>query len=176
MKKNISVGAISFLLLVSFQMVRAQSNNKSLEKFSFLLGNWVGEGNGQPGSSVGYVDFSTDLDNHVVIAKGHSNYPATANRSAFEHNDFLIIHNGEDNLSKALYVDNEGHAIDYSISFSEDQKSIIFTSSIVTGRPVFRLSYSEADKDHLNIKFEMAQPDHPEAFTVYVQGKVKRNK
>ena len=40
--------------------------------------------------------------------------------------------------------------------------------------PRFRLSYELIDANTVNVKFEMANPDKPEEFRVYIEGKSKR--
>ena len=81
-------------------------------KLNWLIGNWAGEGSGQPGSGGGTFSFKPDLDRHVLVRKSHSEYPATGNKPEVIHNDLMIIYPESDgNLLKAIYFDNEGHTI-----------------------------------------------------------------
>ena len=73
---------------------------------------------------------------------------------------------------KAIYFDNEGHTIDYAITYRE--KSIIFASNKVQNMPVFRLTYVSLDKNTVDVKFEMSRDG--ENFLTYTQGKCTRKK
>jgi hypothetical protein len=152
-----------------------RTDHSGWKKYAFLVGNWIGEGNGQPGQGKGSFSIEPDLNGRVLVRKNHSEYPATAQRPALTHDDLMIIygdHPGE--LSSAIYVDNEDHTIHYSISFSEDGKTITFISAVLASSPTFRLSYTQLDADMLDLKFEIAPPGKPDVFSTYVEGKVHR--
>lgn len=74
------------------------------------------------------------------------------------------------NPAKAIYFDNEGHTINYEITYAE--KSIILKSSKIPNMPVFRLTYSLLDNKTIDTKFEMSQD--AEKFTTYIEGKSKK--
>ena len=76
------------------------------------------------------------------------------------------------NPSKAIYFDNEGHTINYNISFSNSAKSIVFLSAKVANTPVFRLTYTLLDNKEVNTKFEISR-DGSE-FMNYTEGNSKR--
>jgi hypothetical protein len=76
------------------------------------------------------------------------------------------------NPAKAIYFDNEGHTINYSITYSD--KSIILTSDKIPNVPIFKLTYSLIDNETVNTKFEMSQ-DGVKFFT-YIEGKSKKLK
>ena len=71
---------------------------------------------------------------------------------------------------KAIYFDNEGHTINYSITFSD--KTIIFTSDQTLNIPVFRLTYALMEDQQVNTKFEISMDG--ENFKTYVEGKSTR--
>jgi hypothetical protein len=145
----------------------------SWDQWSWLTGEWVGEGSGQPGTGGGTFSFKTDLDQNVLIRKSHSEYPATASKSKVIHDDLMVVYPDYSGIpSKAIYFDNEGHTINYSISYSD--KTIILTSDKIPNVPVFRLSYSLLDNETVNTKFEMSQDG--EKFFTYIEGKSKRSK
>ena len=143
------------------------------EKWNWLIGEWVGEGTGQPGKGGGYFTFKTDLENNILVRKSHSEYAASGNRPEIIHDDLMIVypeHSG--NLFKSIYFDNEGHTINYLIAFSDS--SIIFTSEKIPDMPVFRLTYTLLDKETVNTKFEMSQDGL--TFLTYIEGKSKKSK
>jgi hypothetical protein len=142
-------------------------------KWNWLMGEWKGEGSGQPGQGGGTFTFKPDLDKKIIIRKSHSEYPATGNKPEVIHDDLMIVYSDSaGNASKAIYFDNEGHTINYSITYSE--RSIILTSGKIPGVPVFRLTYVLLDTDMINTKFEMSQDG--EKFMTYIEGKSKRTK
>ena len=108
-----------------------------------------------------------------MVRKSHSEYPATANKPKVIHDDLMIIYLGDTGIaSKAIYFDNEGHTINYSITYSD--KSIAFTSDKIPNVPVFRLTYSLLDDATVNTKFEMSQDG--EKFMTYIEGKSRKVK
>lgn len=150
-------------------------DNSPLKKFAFLIGDWVGEGNGQPGQGTGYFSIKPDLDGKVLVRKNHTEYPATPQKAAFVHDDLMIIYaDRPGDVSQAIYMDNEDHTIHYTVSFSADQKTIVFTSPVAAGMPRFRLSYTQIDAASLTLKFEIAPPGQPDGFNTYLEGKVHR--
>src|SRR5438046_2818566 len=113
----------------------------SWAKWSWLIGEWKGEGSGQPGQGSGTFSFKADLNNKILVRKSHSEYPATANKPEIIHDDLLIVYlDFFGNPSKAIYFDNEGHTINYSISYTD--KSIVLLSDKIPNVPVFRLTYT----------------------------------
>jgi hypothetical protein len=146
--------------------------NYSWDKWQNYIGDWIGEGSGIPGQGGGTFSFTLDLDKNVLIRKSHSEYPSTEG-IVQKHDDLMVIYlDINKNPSKAIYFDNEGHTINYQISYV-DQK-IILTSEKVPNNPVFRLVYSMLDNESCNTRFEISQDG--EQFTPYIQGNSKRVK
>jgi len=145
----------------------------SWDQWSWLTGEWVGEGSGKPGDGGGTFSFKTDLDQNILVRKSHSEYPATANKPQVIHDDLMVVYpDFSGTPAKAIYFDNEGHTINYSITYSD--KSIILTSDKIPNVPTFRLTYSLLDNETVNTKFEMSQ-DGVKFFT-YIEGKSKKSK
>jgi hypothetical protein len=141
------------------------------DKWGWLIGEWKGEGSGQPGQGSGTFTFTFDLDRNILIRKSHSEYPAPENRTAVIHDDLLIVYTDfTGSPSKAIYFDNEGHTINYTISYPEN--SIIFTSERVSDVPVFRLTYTLHDNGTVYTKFEMSQDN--KNFSTYIEGISKK--
>jgi hypothetical protein len=69
----------------------------------------------------------------------------------------------EDATPKAIYFDNEGHVIRYTMA-SSTAKSITFLSDPVPDRPRYRLSYTALAGDRLGGEFAVAPVDAPETF------------
>lgn len=145
----------------------------SWDQWSWLTGEWVGVGTGQPGTGGGIFSFKTDLDQNILVRKSHSEYPATASKPKVIHDDLMVVYPDYSGIpSKAIYFDNEGHTINYSITYSD--KTIILTSDKIPNVPTFRLTYSLLDNETVNTKFEMSQDG--EKFFTYIEGKSKKSK
>lgn len=141
------------------------------KKWAWLLGEWVGEGSGQPGTGGGTFVFSFDLDQKVIVRKSHSEYPASGNKPALKHDDLMIVYlDGNGNPSKAIYFDNEGHVINYTVTYSDN--AIVLQSDRIPHVPVFRLTYTRLESGTVDTKFEMSQDG--EKFMTYIEGKSKK--
>ena len=175
--KNISL-SVALALLVCFSLpLTAQQSAKPVnwDAYRFLLGDWVGEGSGDPGRGNGGFTFSLDLHNTVLVRKNYADYPATKDRPAFSHNDLMIIYQ-EDGRTKADYFDNERHVIHYTVSLSNDSTSFAFISNPVGSEPRYRLTNTKEGTDSIRITFEIAPPGKPDSFTRYIEAVARRKK
>jgi len=137
----------------------------------WVIGEWQGEGSGIPGEGSGIFSFSYDLENRIMVRKSHSEYPGENIKTRLIHDDLMIIYpDVKGNPSKAIYFDNEGHTINYSISYSDG--SIVFTSDYTAETPAFRLVYTRLDNDMVYTKFEMSRDG--KSFMTYIEGKSKK--
>lgn len=163
-----------FFLLIVFSLLISTTfaqQNSTWKDWSWLIGEWRGEGGGQPGQGGGTFSFKTDLDGKILVRKSHSEYPASGNRPATIHDDLMIVSlDYSGNPTKAIYFDNEGHTINYRISYAPN--TIVLTSEKMANVPVFRLTYTLLDTQMVNTKFEMSQDG--EKFMTYVEGKSKK--
>jgi hypothetical protein len=160
-----------FILCLSGRVVAQQ--NTTWDSWAWLMGEWKGDGGGQPGQGTGTFSFTPDLDKKILVRKNHSEYPATENKAKAVHDDLMIVYlDFTGKPSKAIYFDNEGHTINYTISYAD--KAIVLLSEKIPHVPVFRLTYALLDNETVNIKFEMSMGG--EKFTTYVEGKCKKQK
>lgn len=136
---------------------------------AFLVGDWVGEGTGDPGHGSGGFTVKPDLDDHILVRTNYALYPAIAGHPAFRHDDLMISYPEGDGLG-AMYFDNEGHVIHYKVSTAAE--TAVFLSQ--GPGPGFRLTYRQTDRDHLTIKFEIAPPDKPGEFKTYIEATARR--
>jgi hypothetical protein len=156
------------MVFVGFITTCFAQTNPTWEKWSWLIGEWGGEGSGQPGQGGGTFSFKTDLDQKILVRKSHSEYPATANKPKVVHDDLMVVYpDYSGSPVKAIYFDNEGHTINYSITYSG--QSIALTSDKIPNIPVFRLTYTLLENEIVNTKFEMSQDG--EKFMTYIEGK-----
>jgi len=141
--------------------------------FQFLVGEWIGEGSGDPGQATGGFTIQPDLQNSVLVRRNSAKYPATKDRPAFIHDDLMVMYY-EDGRPGAVYFDSEGHVIRYSVEFSKDSSSVVFLSDPVPSAPRFRFTYVKTGNGTLNITFDIAQPDKPESFSRYIEATARR--
>lgn len=169
MKINV---VLIIIMLAAFTNSHSQQN-KAWTKWEFLMGEWTGEGSGMPGHGKGSFSFKTDLDGKILKRKSKSEYTSAENKTKNEHEDLMIIYLDEnENPAQAIYFDNEGHTIKYSITYAE--KSIVLLSERQKDAPVFRLTYTAVDSKTVDTKLEVA-PDG-ENFKTYIEGKSVRKK
>ena len=167
---------LKFFFLITFFFLMFNSfaqQNTAWTNWSWLMGEWKGEGSGQPGNGGGTFSFQSDLDGKILVRKSHSEYPAQGNRSATIHDDLMIVSlDYTGNPTKASYFDNEGHTISYSITYALN--TVVLLSDKIPNVPTFRLTYTLLDKQTVNTKFEMSQDG--EIFMTYIEGKSSKLK
>ncbi len=162
---------VAFFVFVGFCSLCLGQSSVPWSKFEWLMGEWIGEGAGQPGQGNGSFTFNLDLDKKILVRKSHTRFPKTENKQEIKHDDLMVISlDYSGNPSTAIYFDSEGHTISYAVFCSEN--AIVFTSSKTMNAPVFRLTYTLLDNGLINTKFEMS-PDG-EKFNTYIEGKSKR--
>jgi hypothetical protein len=147
----------------------------SWDRWTFVLGAWVGDGAGSPGQGTGRFSFSFDLDRRILVRKNHNELPASQGRPASVHDDLLIVYPEGDRM-RAVYFDNEDHVIHYTVEPSAEPNTLTLVSDRTPGDPRFRLVYRAAPGGALAIRFEIAQPDRPDAFSAYLEGTAHRAK
>ena len=124
------------LSLISIACLSAQPDTSPLKPLAFLEGTWEAIPSGT-------YTFAKELGGHVLVR--HS--------SAADHVDLLYVY-PEDQALKAIYFDNEGHVIHYTVS-TPSPNTVVFLSD------QFRLSYELKDAV-LSGKFQMRMPGQTE--------------
>jgi hypothetical protein len=163
------------IVVMCIQATAQSSDSKpDWSGFQFLMGEWVGEGRGNPGQGSGTFTFSLDLQDHIIVRRNQSDYPETKTHAAFSHNDLMVISQTPGRPARAVYFDNEDHTIYYNTNISGDRKSVTFTSDSLIAGPRFRLTYTSLSDDSLGITFEMAPPAKPSGFSKYLEGRAHR--
>jgi hypothetical protein len=170
--------ALFFILAIFLSATcSAQQPTKAIDwgAYRFLLGEWFGEGGGDPGQGVGGFTFSLDLQNTILVRRNYADYPATKDRPAFSHNDLMVVYKEGEN-TRAIYFDNEQHIINYTVTISKDSNSVVFLSDVIASAPRFRLTNTKTGNDSMKITFEFAPPGKPEAFARYIEADARRKK
>lgn len=161
------------IALTCFITAAHAQTDHAWDKWAWLTGEWIGEGSGDPGKGSGSFSLLPGLDGKVLIRKNHSEYPATKNQLRTVHDDLMIVYldyAGEAN--KAIYFDNEGHTINYVITYTDS--TIVLLSEKMEHVPTFKLIYTLVDKNTVNIKFEISNDG--KKFITYLSGNSRRKK
>lgn len=136
----------------------------------FLMGDWVADGPAAAGS--GHFELTRDLQGNVVVRRNHSEAPAASDRPVANHDDLMVIYR-ESGGTRAIYFDNEGHVIRYTVE-AGGPDAVTFLSEAVAGAPRYRLSYKKLPDGRLSGKFEVAPPGKAEEFKTYLEWTAKR--
>ena len=110
-----------------------------------------------------------------MVRRNRADYPATKDRPAFSHTDLMVIYpEQEGRAMRAIYFDNEGHVINYSVNLAQDRTTVTFLSDPSPSSPRFRFIYNKAKNDTMTFRFDIAPPGNPEAFKKYLEGALHR--
>jgi hypothetical protein len=184
--KKRRVGIFTFSIIVAMllgffsvsgaqQTAQKSDTTGGIKQLSFLLGEWIGEGGGaNPGQGTGGFSFSMDLQNTVMLRKNYADYPATKDKPSYRHDDLMVIYQTRGDTMRAIYFDNEGHVINYTVDIFKDTKSAVFVSPPSPQGPRFRLTQTLTDDKTMTIKFEMASPGQPDTFSPYITASAHR--
>jgi hypothetical protein len=163
------------LVTLSAGAAGASPDDDFWKPYRFLAGEWTGEGSGDPGKGSGEFSFAWDLREKVLVRKNRAEFPAAQGRPASSHEDLMVIYQSPGGgPARAIYFDSEGHVINYSATFSQDGRTLVFLSDAAAPGPRFRLSYTRGEGEVLQIQFEIAPPGKPDDFKTYLAGKAHR--
>ena len=162
MKRLSMLAALIALSLAGGDRARSDSLDP-WKALTFLEGTWgarsqAGTAAAQAG---GTYTFNFELKHHVLAR--HSMSAACKGPEAFDcqHGDLLYVYQeGEGQPLKAIYFDNEGHVIRYTVSTPEPNTAI-FLSDAATAAPQFQLVY-QLKKAVMSGKFQMKMPGQTE--------------
>jgi hypothetical protein len=151
------------------------SGDDPWEPYKFLVGEWVGEGSGDPGKGSGQFSFAWDLQGKVLVRRNRADFPAAGGRPAVSHEDLMIIYRPDRaGPPKAIYFDSESHVINYQVTVSNDGKTVTFLSDATAAAPGFRFTYARVADDSMKFNFAIAPPGQPGAFKTHIEGGVHR--
>lgn len=169
------------LLLLGVASLLAQPGkmDRGWAPLGFLIGEWVGEGSGAPGQGEGGFSFLPDQDSRILIRRNYANYAASNDKPAYSHTDLTIIYQESaetkgDTKFRAIYFDNEGHTIHYTVEPSVDGNSVQFLSEASASEPRYRLTYLKTGNDQVAMRFEIAPPGRE--FSTYIEAKAQRKR
>ncbi len=148
-----------FALLAAIALPAAAQTTSPWAGLDFLKGTWAASAKGPDGAVVtGAYAFRSELDGHVLqrysTRDGQCKAPETVDCA---HADSLVVYEEAPGQPlKALYLDNEGHAIHYAVS-TPSAGVAVFLSEPAGPGPRFRLQY-ELHGTEMAGKFQMQMP------------------
>jgi hypothetical protein len=170
MKKTLVISLL-IALGAPLSSAQAQQNPDAIWRpFAYLVGEWIGDGQGAPGESSGSATFSFDLEKHVMIRKNHAVIRAANGQPTGVHDDLMTIYPEPGRGMRALYIDNESHVIHYDVRPTATGDTIEFISDKQPGAMRFRLVYIRTGERTTDVGFDMAMPNAPDAFKRYITG------
>lgn len=162
--------AVSLSLIALLALAQAPS-----DPLDFLVGDWVGEGSGEPGQGTGGSSMHWDLQHKILVRTNYAEYPQAGGRPAISHQDLMIIYaDDSDKGRRAIYFDSEGHVINYAVTVSVDGNAVEFLSESRPGASRYRFTYRKTSSRALKLSFDIAPPDQPDAFKTYTDGTIRR--
>jgi len=127
-----------------------------LERYSWLLGEWQNDSKEKTNQAMVKFSFTYDLARKIIIRRSSSQYPEIGKKVDFLHEDLMIIYPDQAGKpDKAVYFDNEGHIINYKISFSG--RSVIFNNYDRGNNPAYRITYTQTDDGNIRWMTEMSR-------------------
>src|SRR5205823_6752751 len=126
----------------------AASDHDPWSSCRFLMGQWAGEGSGQPGQGKGEFSFAPELEGKVLVRRNLNQIETGPGRPPMVHEDLMVVYPAEKGQPlRAIYFDNEGHVISYTVHPSGDRRSLTFLSDPSPLAPRFRLTYTQKSED-----------------------------
>ncbi len=145
------------------------------DPLEFLVGRWSSPVSGQPGEGIaGASDFSYALNGNILIRNSRAEFaPKPGETHGLVHDDLLIIYQQPEAPGlRAIYFDNEGHVIHYTLAFPEKQPGVIFESDERAAGPRARLTYEMDEHGMLITEFSVALPGGE--LVSHVKGRLRR--
>lgn len=151
--------ALVFTLLAA-PLASAQSGHDPFSSLSFLLGTWEAKTINNPAvTAIGVYSFGTELKGHILARHTVADSSKCKGPEDFncEHSDLLYIYADPPGQPlRAIYFDNEGHVIRYSVTVPAPN-SAEFLSDLSQPGPQFRLFY-ELKGSVMSGKFQIRMP------------------
>jgi hypothetical protein len=134
--------------------------------FRFLIGSWSGDGAGPAGQGSGDLAVETDLNDSILKMTNLVNFTGTDKKTTYRST--MVVSAG----SKALFIDNEGHVLHYTVSVGP--RTITFVSVPEPNSPRFRFTYTDLGGKQVKCAFDIAPPPNINKYTIHVSGTVTK--
>jgi len=142
--------------------------------FRFLVGSWEAKTTGgvaQAHVATSY-SFRMELREYLMARHARNGTCSAPDDYDCQHSDLLYIYpTGNGSAFEAIYFDNEGHIIRYSLTSPKPGTAVFLSDPALPG-PQYRLSYTFLN-EVMSGQFEMKMPGQAD-FTSYLEWSGKR--
>lgn len=161
--------AVSLFLSASLlAQSTAPATSDTWKSLRFLVGSWEAKTTTANVQGTGIYSFQLDLRDHVLVRHAVNSSCKAPSDYDCEHSDILYIYEDAPGQPlKAIYFDNEGHVIRYSVS-TPTATSVVLLSEETKTSPQFRLSY-EFKEGVMTGKFQIKPPTSQAEFRTYLE-------
>jgi len=164
------------LLLILVPAVASAQGDKAPDPWArlrFLAGEWS-DNQGAVGNAAasGKSSFAFDLNENILVRKNRVETAGKAGEKGKTHEDLLIVYPASAGQFMAIYFDNEGHRINYGVSFPATGTGVTFQSEGSEKSPRFRLAYAIQPDGAASVTFSIAPPG--QEFKVYTTGVARK--
>mgnify|MGYP003490497891 FL=1 len=167
------------LLMPVFTNAQLSKKDSLWLPMSFFIGNWAGDGKGEPGNGKYERSYNWVLNKKFIEVNNKSTYPPSENnkQKGEVHEDIgFISYDGTRKSFMLRQFHIEGFVNQYKLeSISADGKTIVFISEALENIPPgyrARETYTIITRDEFTELFEIADPGKD--FVVYSQVHFKR--
>lgn len=146
----------------------------------FLIGEWEGTAQGEPGTGTAVRTYAFVLNNRYIEVRNQSTYPPQEKNPKGEiHHDWGML--SYDRAAKKLVLRQfniEGFVNHYVLdSVSPDGRTVVFVTAAIENIPPGwrgRETYTRIGDDEFTEKFELAEPGKD--FTAYSESRFRRKR
>jgi hypothetical protein len=157
-------GLVAAVALIAVNLAQSEPTHSAMtgdpwKALSFLEGTWSANARSGPASAQvnGTYSFRPELKHHVLARYSESGTCRGPKSYDCKHSDLLYIYQEVAGQPlKAIYLDNEGHVIHYTVSTPEATTAVFISDASQPG-PQFQLIYRLQDAV-MSGKFQMRTP------------------
>jgi hypothetical protein len=147
-----------------------------LDPLEFLVGKWkVTDRTGDPGTATGgEEEWLTEAGGAVLARRAWCEFPETAKRPAFRHEDLLVIYVDSESKLQGIFWDNEGHVHFYRhVQTADAGDGVRLVTDPAMPGPRQALEYSFVPPNVSTAVFSLLVPGAPE-FKPYLRWECRR--
>ena len=156
------LSVVPALFLFVCSLASAQSAPDPFAPLAFLLGTWEAKTINNPTvTASGSYSFRAELNGHILARHSTANGCKGPDDFNCQHGDLLYIYTeGPGRPLRAIYFDNEGHVIHYTVT-APTPTTAEFLSDANSPGPQFRLLYELKDSV-MSGRFQIRMPGQSE--------------
>jgi hypothetical protein len=168
--KNSKIFLYAVIISAFFPIIASAED--AFAALQFLVGNWEAEPSAAV--TVAKTDFAPDLQGKAIVRHNHAEYPATAGKPGYTHDDMLVVYREvKPAATKGLYLDSDGYYARYTVT-SKGPGQAVFVSDVIAGFPRYRTTYELLPDGRLSTNIEVSPAGKANAYAPFLQWISKR--